>query len=339
MSGIQVGEEVKGLQIPVIDISGYYSGSYEKKLKIAKEIDAAWKNIGFLVIEGHQVSEDLVARAHKVSREFYDLPESIKLKYTTSPSVYRGYIAMGGLAAGNTFGDRKTAPDYREMFTMSRENCDPSDPYYGSEEGKRVFSPNVWPVEVTNFKEIWLEYYSAMDKLGKTLMHLFALGLDLPEDWFDSSFDKHMSVLAVTNYPDQASAPTENQLRCGAHTDYGALTILKSENKPGGLEVMSKDGKWLSVPMVPGTYVINLGDLMARWTNDRWVSNLHRVANPPRDLAMDSRRQSLICFFHPNYDAKIECLPSCTNAQGSPKYPPVRTREYLLAKIARQQET
>ena len=325
-------------EIPVIDISGYFTGSIESKKKIAKEIDDAWKNIGFLVIAGHGISDNLINRAHKVSREFYDLSNTEKSNYSTSPAIYRGYIAMGGLAAGNTLGKNTTAPDYREMYTMSREHCDPSDSYYACEEGRRVFSPNIWPSQVPSFKETWLEYYENMESLSKTLMHLFALALDLPENWFDAKLDKHMSVMAVTNYPDQEDEPMENQLRCGAHTDYGALTILKSEDKPGGLEVQGKDGRWLTVKMIPGTFIINLGDLMARWTNDRWVSNLHRVANPPKEKAMSSRRQSLIYFFHPNYDAQIECLPTCV-ADSPPKYPPVRAREYLLSKIIRQQET
>ena len=338
MENIQTSSKPNDSGIPIIDISDYYTGSIEKKKKLAEEIDHAWRNIGFLVISGHQVPGNLIERAHNVSREFYDLSESVKRSYSTSPAVYRGYIAMGGLAAGNTLGDRTTDPDYREMYTMSREHRDLTDPYYASEEGRRVFSANIWPSEVPAFKEAWLEYYDSMEEFAKTLMHLFALALNLPEDWFDSKLDKHMSVMAVTNYPDQESEPTENQLRCGAHTDYGALTIVKSEDKPGGLEVMGKDGRWLAVPMVPGTFIINLGDLMARWSNDRWVSNLHRVANPPRDKAVGSRRQSLIYFFHPNYDAEIECLPTCTDIS-PPKYPSVRTREYLLSKIARQQET
>ena len=140
----------------------------------------------------------------------------------------------------------------------------------------------------------------------------------------------------MTNYPDQDKAPVEGQLRAGAHTDYGALTLLKSENKPGSLEVMNKSGQWEAVPMLPNTYVVNIGDLMARWTNDRWVSTMHRVGNPPREQAMGSRRQSLIFFFHPNYDARIECIPSCFGDKA--KYGPITTSEHLMSKIQKMQE-
>ncbi len=323
--------------VPVVDISAYFSGSAAEKQRIAEQIDEAWRTVGFLVISGHGVPDDLIERAHRVSRAFYDLPEDAKRKYSTSPEVYRGFHAMGGLSAGFAYDDRMTAPDYREMYTMSREEIDWSDPYYDSEAGRRVFQPNVWPAEVPEFKAVWTEYYKAMDKLAHALMHLFALALKMPEGWFDDKIDKHMTVMAVTNYPDQMAEPTEDQLRCGAHTDYGCLTILKTEDKPGGLEVMAKDGTWRPVPMIPGTFIINLGDLMARWSNDRWVSNLHRVVNPPRDKALGSRRQSLIYFFHPNYDAEIECLPTCEGETG-PKYKPTRTREYLLSKIMKLQD-
>lgn len=323
--------------VPVIDISGYFAGSAVKKSAIAREIDKAWRTVGFLVIAGHGVSEELIQRAHRVSRAFYDLPEPVKLHYSTNPKIYRGYIAMGGLSAGNAYDDRATAPDYREMYTMSREVIDWKDPYYDCEAGRRVFSPNVWPAEVPEFKAVWTEYYQAMEKLAHALMHLFALALEMPETWFDDKIDKHMTVMAVTNYPDQVTEPTTDQLRCGAHTDYGGLTILKTEDKPGGLEVCGRGGEWKPVPMVPGTFIINLGDLMARWSNDRWVSNLHRVTNPPRDKAMGSRRQSLIYFFHPNYDATIECLPTCQGETG-PKYPPISARDYLLSKFAKLQD-
>jgi isopenicillin N synthase-like dioxygenase len=332
----RASEEISA--VPIIDIAPYFGGSPAAKREVARAIDAAWREVGFLVISGHGVSEELVERTHRVSRTFYDLPDTAKQGYACpDPSIYRGYFALGGLAAAYAEDDRSAAPDYREMFVMSREAIDPSDPYYAGDIGRRIFQPNIWPQEVAGFREAWLEYYRAMDGLARTLMRLFALALDLPETWFDDKIDKHMTTMTVTNYPDQPHEPAPGQLRCGAHTDYGAMTILKSEDKPGGLEVVTKDGRWMSVPMVPGTFVINLGDLMARWSNDRWVSNLHRVANPPRDKAIGSRRQSLIYFFHPNYDATIECPPSCRE-DGVAKYAPITAREHLLSKIAKLQD-
>jgi isopenicillin N synthase-like dioxygenase len=115
------------------------------------------------------------------------------------------------------------------------------------------------------------------------------------------------------------------------------MTIIKAEDKPGGLEVLDAQGQWRPVPIVPGTLVVNLGDLMAQWTNDRWVSTMHRVVNPPRDKSMSSRRQSLIFFHQPNYDALIECLPTCLD-NGRAKYAPITSGEHLLMKMQKMQD-
>lgn len=322
--------------VPVIDISGYFGGLPEAKREIAAALDRACRALGFVVVTGHNVPEELIDRVDRVSRAFFDLPESVKLRYAPpNPSVYRGYMALGGLAASYSLDDRASAPDYREMYVMSRERVDVNDPYFATENARRIFTPNIWPDAIPEFAPAWIEYSLAMEKLAKVILHLFALGLELPENWFDSVIDKHMSTLAVTNYPDQPNEPAPGQLRCGAHTDFGAITILKAEDMPGGLEVLTADGRWEAVPIVPESYIINIGDMMKRWTNDEWQSSFHRVANPPRDKALGSRRQSLICFFHPNYDTQIVPLPTC---KGPPKYPPITAQEHLRSKIGKMQD-
>ena len=127
------------------------------------------------------------------------------------------------------------------------------------------------------------------------------------------------------------------QLRAGAHSDYGSLTILKAEANPGGLQVYNKAGEWVDVPIVPDCFVVNIGDLMARWTNDRWVSTLHRVINPPREHALGSRRQSLVFFHNPNYDADISCLPTCIAAGEPPRYPATTSGEHLRSRFVATQ--
>jgi isopenicillin N synthase-like dioxygenase len=131
--------------------------------------------------------------------------------------------------------------------------------------------------------------------------------------------------------------PQPWQLRAGAHSDYGSLTILKTEDKPGGLQVYTKTGIWVDVPIVAGCFVVNLGDLMGRWTNDHWVSTLHRVVNPPMESASMSRRQSLFFFHNPNYDAVIECIPSCQGPGNPPKYPVTTSGEHLRTQFVRTQ--
>jgi len=164
-----------------------------------------------------------------------------------------------------------------------------------------------------------------MGSLAASLMRIFALALGLPEGFFDAKIDKHISRLRVRNYPAQDIAPAPGQIRAGAHSDYGSLTLLATEDKPGGLQVCNAAGKWVDVPIVDDCLIVNIGDLLARWTNDTWVSTLHRVVNPPAGAGAESRRQSLVFFHNPNYDALIESLVPDTPA----KYPRTTSGEHL----------
>ncbi len=327
-----------GTSVPVIDLGAYFSGDPEQKKALARQIDDACRSIGFLVVSGHGVPVELIQRTHDVSRRFFDLSMAQKLSYASpDPSIYRGYNAIGKATLAYSIGEKQALPDFRELYTINRVEIDETDPYFTSAMGRRLFSPNIWPDAVPEMRPVWTEYYKAMEGLAGTLMRLFALALDLDEHWFDRKIDKHMTNFAVSNYPDQPEALPDGQLRGGAHTDFGSLTILGTEDKPGGLEVFTSEGVWEKVPIVPGAFIINLGDLMAQWTNDRWVSTMHRVVNPPRDKAVGSRRQSLIFFHQPNYDAMVECLPTCRGA-GPAKYPPVTSGEHLLMKMQKTYE-
>ena len=194
----------------------------------------------------------------------------------------------------------------------------------------------MWPEQPAELRDVYTAYYQAMERLATAIMRAFALALDLRERFFADKIDRHISGIRVINYPDQPVAPPAGQLRAGAHSDYGALTILKSENVPGGLQVLNRAGDWVEVEPPQGAFVVNIGDLMMHWTNDRWTSTLHRVVNPPRDAALGSRRQSIVFFFQPNYDALIECLPSCTGPDHPPRYEPVTSGEHRLRKFLRR---
>ena len=163
-----------------------------------------------------------------------------------------------------------------------------------------------------------------MEKLAAFMMQLTALALGLEEHFFDDKIDKHITAMRLNFYPEQTRPPKPGQLRAGAHTDYGAFTILNGESVPGGLQVLAKNGEWIDVETDPQTFVINIGDLLMRWTNDRWVSNTHRVVNPPASVASQAKRLSIAFFQQPNHDAVIECIAP----RGQAKYPPVRSGEY-----------
>ncbi|MFT5351579.1 MAG: isopenicillin N synthase-like dioxygenase, partial [Gammaproteobacteria bacterium] len=144
--------------------------------------------------------------------------------------------------------------------------------------------------------------------------------------------DQHTTNLVANYYPPQKSVPQPDQLRRGAHTDYGSLSILYQTHDSGGLQVQTKDGNWLDVPYIEDSFVINIGDLLAVWTNDRWVSTMHRVINPQRERA-DESRMSAVFFHQPNFDSRIECIPTCTSPDKPPQYPPTSAGEWILAKL------
>jgi len=315
--------------VPVIDISRAFSPSHSERQALAREIDEACVSIGFLVVAGHGVSNQIVEDAKRAANAFFGLPLAEKQSCTTlGKGAKRGYRDIGASVLAYSRGE-EGAPDHRELFSIGRFDIDPADDYYTRPEGRLAIVPNIWPPAVAGFETTMRRYFDAMDTLSLTLMRQFALALSLDEHWFDDKVDKHISTLQLSNYPDQKTPPQPGQLRASAHSDWGSLTILKTEDRPGGLEVAADGDRWRPVPFVPDTFIVNIGDLMARWTDDRWVSTLHRVVNPPKDKAHDSRRLSLVFFHQPNYDAVIQQI-----RPGKPKYEPITSGDYLRMRIA-----
>ncbi len=192
-----------------------------------------------------------------------------------------------------------------------------------------------WPDEPPELRGLFEEYFEAVAGLGGRLRRLFALALGLPEHWFEGMFRGHSSSMRVINYPDPPGEVEAGQLRAGAHTDYGCMTILRTEAAAGGLQVQTRGGDWVDVDAVPGSFVVNLGDMMARWTNDRWRATLHRVAVPPAERSQGSRRQTIVFFHDPRADAVIECLPGCADEANPPRYAPITALEHVQAKAAK----
>ena len=325
------------MQVPVIDIAPFRDGDAAGKAAVARQVGQACRDIGFLIISGHGIDPALIERTDAVSRKFFDLPLEDKMAVVRpAMDVTRGYIPIETEAVAASRGE-KTAGDLNESFMIGPVDVDPSDPYYTRPEAGKHFHPNLWPAAPDGLRETYAAYYRAMGDLAARLMRIFALALELPEAFFDDKIDRHISRLRIRNYPEQATPPKPGQLRAGAHSDYGSLTILKAEANPGGLQVFNKEGEWVDVPIMEGTYIVNLGELMALWTNDAWVSTLHRVVNPPAEHALGSRRQSIIFFHNPNYDADITCIPSCAGADNPPKYPPTTSGDHLRNQFVRTQ--
>ena len=172
----------------------------------------------------------------------------------------------------------------------------------------------------------------AMSNLASNILRVFALALNLPENWFMNKIDCHGSALRALNYPEMETPPKPGELWASAHTDYGSITILKQDDAPGGLQVMDRDGNWVTVGYTGDSFVINLGDLMQRWTNERWVSTLHRVVNPPVDPGCPTRRQSMAFFHNINPDHLVEVIETCTSAELPAKFEPITAGEHLMQK-------
>ncbi len=301
---------------------------------IAAEVRRACETIGFFAIRGHRVAEATIADMRSTSRAFFDLPPAGKMAVARPrPEQNRAYHAEGTETLARLAGNN-SPPDYKEVFAIGPLDVPADDAWYHSAPGAYPnYAPNLWPSEPAGFVAAWRAYWQAMEDLQDTICRIFACALDLPEDWFVRHLDRHCSMLRALNYPRQAERPRPGQLRAGEHTDLGMLTILKNEAADGGLEVRDIEGRWHVAPVVEDGFIVNIGDLLMRWTNDRFVSTLHRVGNPVHGAG--ERRLSIAYFVAPNYNSVIECLPSC-QAPGNPsKYPPITVAGYRNARFAR----
>ena len=322
--------------IPIIDISPFREGSDAERRAVAAAVNTACSEIGFLLVTGHGIPASLVDDMRRVSAIFFARPTEDKLRYRMPPDRYRGYIALGNEALAYSLNE-KTPPDYKESFSIGPVDA-PDDAYHRAATPANFFAPNMWPDGLPEFRTTWTAYYRGMEGLATTLMRIFAMALGMDEHYFDDKVDRHITNFSMLHYPPQHEPPLPGQLRAGAHTDYGSLTIVKPDGAEGGLQVRTKAGGWLDVPHVPDAFVVNLGDLMAEWTNDRWVSTLHRVVNPPRSAGSAARRLSMAFFHQPNYDAVIECLPTCADAGRPPRYGTTTSGEHVWMKINKHRE-
>ena len=320
------------LHIPAIDIAPFLSGDPAGKTQVVDAVRAACRDIGFLVIAGHGLPANDLARAFALTRGFFDLPQAEKDRWhPTGPSKQRGYHAFESRGLANTL-DAKVPLDLRETVFLG-----PVDDFRASyghlPEAELSYWPNTIPTAPAGVDDAVIALYRGFERLSADLLRIFALALDMPENHFTDKIERHFSILSCHHYPALTEPPLPNQLRTGAHTDFGAMTILAMTEAKGGLEVNMPDGSWAGVQAASHELVVNLGDMMARWTNDRWRSTLHRVVNPPDLADAMSRRQSIGYFMHPNYDAPIECFPTCLGTGETPRYPTITAGEHIAMKI------
>lgn len=309
---------------------------------LLEQIDQALKTTGFLCVTGTPYSPGYVRHVQSVAQSFFDLPNEVKSKYAALKYKSRGYTALGeqGLSYASDDDDLKQdarhPPDLFERYRIGPINRPEHLGEVFKAHAETAYAPNQWPEIPIEFKPVMEEFYAAMNHLASELMHLFAMALELDRDWFDSKIDRGMSSLVINHYPSQTTPPLPGQLRAGAHTDFGTLTIVAATEGPGGLQIRDRQSKsWVNVVTTPDCFVVNIGDMMAQWTNDRWVSTVHRVINPPFDPDHDNKRLSMVFFHQPNPDALVSCIPTCCNENHPARYPDTLAGDYISEKINR----
>jgi isopenicillin N synthase-like dioxygenase len=318
--------------VPVIDISPFSSSEEVMRRTVVRQVKEACERVGFFVIIGHGVPAAAPANAFSQSRAFFARPIDEKMQIKRpGPGISRGYNAVAGQSLGLTMG-KKAPPDLMESLGFGPFATN-DDPYWTAGFGPVHGHPNLFPEDMPQLRAAVRDYWCAMEALAGHLSRIFALALDLEEDFFIRRSDRHVSNMRINYYPRQDKVPAPGQLRAGAHSDYGAFTILSGEDGPGGLQVLRRGGDWADVPLADDAFVINIGDLLMRWTNDRWVSTIHRVVNPPEAVRRNVDRMSIAFFFLPNHDVSVRCIEGCTGPSNPPRYPTVTAGAHWRGKI------
>ena len=295
------------------------------------EIDAACRTIGFFAIVNHGVPAEIADAAWVDATAFFDRPLDEKMAVAfPEPGYPYGYspVAFETLAASLGAGG---LPDLKESLAVGPDCLGPAPARIDHPDERWIRSPSRWPARPATLQHSWTQYFRTMSDLSARLLAVMAMALRLPADHFEPLIDRHTSAMRALRYPALATAPAPGQLRAGAHTDYGTLTILRTD-AVSGLQIRTGE-QWLDVPPVPAGFVVNLGDSMAQWTNDRWRSTLHRVVVPGGAEGRAPARQSFAFFHMANWDAVIECLPTCLAPGEVPRHAPVLAGPWLMDKF------
>ena len=308
-------------EIPVIDISPLVGPQNNPKSlrKTAKEIENACKNIGFFYVKNHQIPQNHLDAVILVMQEFFNLPEEEKMKiHIGNSDVFRGYTPLGKELTNAKY-------DWHECVDFGLD-LEPNHPEVIA--GNQLLGPNQWPENQPNFRKALESHWDLMILLGRRITEGLAMSLGFDKKKFARFMNKSHSFMRISNYPPYGKDQEENVGDgIGAHIDYGFLTILLQDNI-GGLEVKNADNEWVSAPMIPGTFLINIGHMIQRWTNDYYKATVHRVIPPKHET-----RCSLPFFFEPNFDAIVVPLDTFCSKNNPPRYKPFHFGNYLESKF------
>ncbi|TJZ57133.1 isopenicillin N synthase family oxygenase [Streptomyces piniterrae] len=319
------------LEVPAIDISSWTTGTEADRRAIATAVDEAARTVGFMQIRGHGIPEGTITAFADALDAFFALPlEQKKELRPPSPDVNRGYTPPRTEKLSLSLGVPAAVEDLFEAFNVGSEAV----AFPGLDLPEEHYPANLWP-SVPGFRQAVGEWCTRAGGLAERLLEIFAHALGLEDGYFAPFTDHSIDVLRMNHYmlPEGELVIDRDQMGMGAHTDYGIVTVLWADRVPG-LQILDAGGDWHDVLPEPGCLLVNLGDLLARWTNNRWLSTMHRVLPPTDDRGRVVRRRSAAYFHDGNWDAEISCLPGCVPADAEPLYPPTTVSRHLAEKLA-----
>ena len=314
------------MDIPLMELDRWTRGADPDRAAFAAEVDHALQTSGFLMVANHGIAPSWRAELRAVASQFFALPESVRQPYATKVGG-RGWLPPGKEA--NSFYGIDADPDradMKESFVIG-----PELPVGDANIDAAWFVPNVWPAEVPELQPLTLRYFDALGELYRVLLGVCEAALDLPHNWFVDRTRRAVHVMNINRYPSHSEVGTakDGQFRIAPHTDWGTLTILDRQPGYGGLQLQSPSGQWEDAPYVEDAFTINVGDLLGRWTGDRWRSTRHRVLPPPSD-APDEELMSLVAFFEADADVVVEAFSPPIGHDND--YEPVVVGDWLVGR-------
>ena len=301
--------------IPIVDLSEFTKGTAQQKYHFVEQLGKAFEDVGFVSVCNHGVPQELIDNYYAAIKKFFELPAEAKNKYEIPGLAgQRGYTSFGKEQAKGF-----DTPDLKEFWQMG-QTVEDGDPV------KAQYPDNISVSEIAGFDKLGRDLYKGFEKCGMELMQAIAIHLGIGEFYFDKYVHNGNSILRAIYYPPITQEP-KKAIRAEQHEDINLITLLVGASAEG-LQILGKDGTWVDVTAPQGCFVVNVGDMLQRLTNDRLRSTTHRVVNPPREK-WHTPRFSIPFFTHPKSDMRLDCLPGCIDERHAIKYEPITAGEYL----------
>lgn len=303
-------------KVPTLSLADYITGGQRERQKFISDLWIGLKYYGFIILENHPIDEDLLAHAYDLSRQLFSLPDLRKREYISSAGAgQRGYTPFGQEHAKDS-----RFPDLKEFWHVGRD-------FSPQSRFAETYPKNIWPSEFPEFKAVFQNIFTSLDNVGRIILQALTTPLGVPTNYFDHMTNQGNSILRLLHYPPIAEGADPNCIRAAAHEDINLITILVAASA-SGLELKTREGKWLPIETSANNLIVDAGDMLARITNEVIPSTTHRVVNPK---GPNTSRYSMPYFMHPNPDALLTCIPSCLG--NGAKFPDILSEEFLKQRL------